>query len=423
MKQQILRIINSYNFEGKEGRFIETKIWNDIYAYNLLQSTYLSKSKSAAKTHNLILSDEILLLIQNGISEKDTVILTENFISIAESNIFSKNIVTKISWTEISSIKFINHSLVLGLKNGETQNFDIEKVFSKNKEKANALVELLQRILSISKGGKETIVNLNNTKIDLQKHKKTVIAVASIAVLGIGALVFFISNQQTPKSTQTYTVSTPLENNLPKYDTIWSDTPKKDYAEAVRLNTVNVFNEPYEITMEAHKFLGLIHDKGDRIIIPVEIPQKTIYWIYRMNLTNAKIEGGYTKLINEVDTENKGWTIIDALNPINKEKLASSVAVQLLNRIDAPSKEKPFTNAYFISNEKEAKKFQSGLTFDYDINNSIKNTHSRNGLIKFNKNKFVYLALENEGYSDNIYVNLEVVALTENTKYFKIVEK
>ena len=77
MKQQILRIINSYNFEGKEGRIIETKIWNDIYAYNLLQSTYLSKSKSAAKIHNLELNDEILLLMQNGISEKDTVIITE----------------------------------------------------------------------------------------------------------------------------------------------------------------------------------------------------------------------------------------------------------------------------------------------------------------------------------------------------------
>ena len=73
--------------------------------------------------------------------------------------------------------------------------------------------------------------------------------------------------------------------------------------------------------------------------------------------------------------------------------------------------------------DQKFKKFQNGLTFDNDINYSIKNTHSRNGLIKFNENKFVYLGLENEGYSDNIYVTLEVVALTENTKYFKLVKK
>jgi hypothetical protein len=174
--------------------------------------------------------------------------------------------------------------------------------------------------------------------------------------------------------------------------------------------------------MEAHKLLGLINTNGDRIIIPVEIPQKTMHWIYRMHLTNARIESGYTKLIDDVDTKNKEWTVIDALNPINKAKLAASIAVQLYNGINEPSKEKPFTNVYFISSEKEAKKFQNGLSFDNDINYSIKNTHSRNGLIKFNENKFVYLGLENEGYSDNIYVTLEVVALTENTKYFKLVK-
>ena len=61
--------------------------------------------------------------------------------------------------------------------------------------------------------------------------------------------------------------------------------------------------------------------------------------------------------------------------------------------------------------------------FILTINNSIKNTHSRNGLIKFNKSQYVYLGLENEGYDDDIYVTLEVVALIESTKYFKLVKK
>lgn len=423
MKQQILRIINSYNFEQKEGKFIETKIWNDIFTYNSLKSNYISKNKSTAQIHNLNLNDEILLLIQNGMTEKDTVIITENFISIAESNLFSKNLLTKILWNEIINIQFINHLLIFNKKNGEILNFDIDKFFSKNKEKANSLVELLQRILRITNGEKESIVKINNTKVDLQKHKKIILAFAGFAILAIGGLIFFLSNRPDQKPTTNISVSVPPKSNLPKYDTVWSDTPKKDFTQVIKLNTINVFNEPYEITMEAHKLLGLINTNGDRIVIPIEIPQKTIYWIYRMHLTNAKIESGYTKLIENVDTENRDWTLVDAINPINKERLASNIAVQLLNKIDEPSKEKPFTNVFFISSEKEAKKFQNGLTFDNDINYSIKNTHSRNGLIKFNENKFVYLGLENEGYSDNIYVTLEVVALTENTKYFKLVKK
>ena len=67
-----------------------------------------------------------------------------------------------------------------------------------------------------------------------------------------------------------------------------------------------------------------------------------------MHLTNAKIESGYTKLIENVDTENRDWTLVDAINPINKERLASNIAVQLLNKIDEPSKEKPFTNVNLL---------------------------------------------------------------------------
>ena len=125
MKQQILRIINSYNFEQKEGRFIETKIWNDIFTYTSLKSNYISKNKSAAQIHKLDLNDEILLLIQNGMSEKDTVIITEKFISIAESNLFSENLLSKILWSEMTNVQFISYSLVFSKKNGEILNFEI----------------------------------------------------------------------------------------------------------------------------------------------------------------------------------------------------------------------------------------------------------------------------------------------------------
>ena len=95
----------------------------------------------------------------------------------------------------------------------------------------------------------------------------------------------------------------------------------------------------------------------------------------------------------------------------------------MFNNLSAPSKLKPYANVYFIYNKKEAENFQEHKKFKYDIDNSIKNTHSRNGLIKFNKNQFVYLGLEDAGYEDTIYVNLEVVAIVEVTKYYKVEEK
>ncbi|AZB32124.1 hypothetical protein [Chryseobacterium balustinum] len=424
MKQQILRIINGYNFEQKEGRFIETKIWNDIFTYNSLKSNSIAKNKSATQVHDLNLNEEILLLIQNGITEKDSVIITESFISYAENNLFSKNLLVKILWSEIITIQFINHSLVFSKKNGEIINFDIVKFFAKNKEKASLLVELIQRILRITSGEKETIVKINNTPVDLQKHKKIILAVAGILILSIGGISLnFYSKSKDQSKDLSAQQPQEITEAKPKieYDTIWSEVEKNDYEKLTTFKSVNVFNEPYEITMKEPEAWGLL--KGaDRIIIPIEIPSNTKYWIYRINLTNARIESGEAKLVNDVDSQLKTFTILGA-DTKEETIVESSLTRELLNSLTAPTKEKPFTNVYFIDNKKDAQNFQDLKSFNYDINNSIKNTHSRNGLIKFNKSQYVYLALENDGFEDDIYVNLEVVALIENTRYFKLSAK
>jgi len=118
----------------------------------------------------------------------------------------------------------------------------------------------------------------------------------------------------------------------------------------------------------------------------------------------------------------KKWRIIDAVSPIKKGEMVYDLTASLVNSITKPNKEKPFTNIFFMDKEEDARNFDKSLAFNFDINNSIRNTHSRNGLIKFNDNKFVYLGLENTGYSDNIYVSLEVVSILEEVKYFKTKE-
>ena len=90
MKKRILYEINRCNFEAKEGRFIKTSVWNDVYTYSMLKSSDIKKNKFFSEVHQLDPKDEILLVFQNGMSEKDSLLITENMISIAQSNWFSK---------------------------------------------------------------------------------------------------------------------------------------------------------------------------------------------------------------------------------------------------------------------------------------------------------------------------------------------
>ncbi|MDY3352378.1 hypothetical protein PG357_10365 [Riemerella anatipestifer] len=420
-KNIILREIDKYNFEQKEGRIIKTSIWNGVYTYPMLKTNNIGKSKLASVAHNLQNNDEILLLIQNGLTEKDSFIITERFFSLAESNWFSKNNLSKFFWDDVNLIKIVNHSIIVILKTGEEETFDVERIFPKNKDKSHNLVILMQKILEISRGQRQTLIGTNKTIT--KRNKNLLFGVIGFCLLFLVAGGFWLFLQADEKTQPSTFINNELQKPtviLPKYDTIWSNENKKGFTKLVTFKLINVFNEPYEVTMKGPKAWGLL--KGaDRIIIPIEIPEKTQYWIYRMNLSNARIVSGESKLVNDVDYSIKKWNI-GGRNISDKIEVESSLTRELLNSISAPDKKEPFTNAYFIDSKSEAQKFQNFQEFKYDINNSIKNTHSRNGLIKFNKSQYVYLGLENEGYSDDIYVGLEVVALVENIKYYKLVE-
>lgn len=421
MKEKILRIIKSYDFEKKEGRFIETKLWTDIYTYNLLKSTYLSKSKSAVEVHKLELQDEIMLMIQNGMSEKDSVVITENFISIAVSNLFSKNQLEKILWNDLDEIKFVNHSVIFMLKDGTTLDYDINKIFSKNTSKASSLIQMLQRIL-LSTSGQKDIITENRSFLNKNKIRIGIV----LFILLIGGIVISQFYFDKPTKQEEYSKSNieTIADNVetkPVFDTIWSDVPNKDFELLVSYEPINVFYEPYEVTMQKQSRWSS-GKLGDRIIIPIEIPEDTKYWIYRVNLSNARIESNEEKLVNDVSFKLKTVKIV-GIDVYETTKIESSLVREFLNSLNTPDKTKPFTNIYFIDSKNEAEKFQKFQEFESDINNSIKKTHSRNGMIKFNKSQYVYLGLENEGYSEDIYVKLEVVALIEKKSYFKLQER
>lgn len=424
MKKRILYEINRCNFEAKEGRFIRTSVWNEVYTYSMLKSSDIKKNKFFSEVHQLDSRDEILLVFQNGMSEKDSLLITENMISIAQSNWFSKNILTKMLWTDIKDITLVNHSLLFMFNNGVEKNFNVDEIFAKNIKKSEQLAKLLQKIRSIANGEKESLqdtVSRNIEGFNFKFNPKRLAIIIGIFLLFIvfGSIIIF-SPVEKGKSVYDKYISNFFEKDERKnppvslYDTIWNDSPKEGFKEIIVHHTTNVFNEPFSLTMESKsfwKFRG-----ATKITIPIEIPQKTNYWIYRLILSNALIESKEdTELIKEVDLGLKDMSIGSVV--------AYDITKGILNRISAPTKLKPYVNVYFIPNEEEAQKFLNDEYFEYDINNSIKNTHSRNGLIKFNENQYVYLGLENDGFEDTIYVRLEVVAIRENVKYYKLEKK
>lgn len=417
-KELILNELKKYHFEQKDGVIFKTFVWNDAYTNNVLKTSEISKNKAFVSSHSLGLKDEILLAFQNGISEKDSFIITEELFSVAQTNWFSKNIVTKFYWKDIENITQINHTLVVSLKNGEEQSLEIDKIFTKNKDRAVELVKMLQNILQITHGK----YNTASTLININKSKSKLYIIISIIVIIVVLFSFLGNFDKNEKKIvkENFEISDIEKIKKPIYDTIWSDKPQEDFDIEIKYKNVNVFQEPYELTMQVEGWFSGVKKK---IIIPVNIPPNTKHWVYRIVLSNARIESGETQsLVKEVSSKTK--TIY--MDGKEKEKIVeteSSFLRELIGGITAPSKQKPFLDIYFIDNEKDAKNFTENKEYSYDIKNSIKNTHSRNGLVEFNENKYVFLGLENLGYKDDIYVSLEVVALIENTRYYKVIEK
>ena len=136
MKERILKEMSRYDFEREVSSMLYSyRVWSDTYTYSMLKSSHITKGKDFSLAHHLDTRDEILLAFQNGMSEKDSVLFTEKAISIAQSNWFSKNVVEKISWTDIKKIELINHSLIFTLEGEIEKVFNIDEIFSKNLKK------------------------------------------------------------------------------------------------------------------------------------------------------------------------------------------------------------------------------------------------------------------------------------------------
>jgi hypothetical protein len=247
MKERILKEMSRYDFEREVSSMLYSyRVWSDTYTYSMLKSSHITKGKDFSLAHHLDTRDEILLAFQNGMSEKDSVLFTEKAISIAQSNWFSKNVVEKISWTDIKKIELINHSLIFTLEGEIEKVFNIDEIFSKNLDKVDKIMKLLQQLLRIINGGNELLQDSSTYDVSkARKRKKIYITIGVVfAVLFIVTIIRESLREKTPMMSYTSSFSDDkndikvdsniIENQKPKepiiqIDTLWSDTPKKGY--------------------------------------------------------------------------------------------------------------------------------------------------------------------------------------------------
>lgn len=176
---------------------------------------------------------------------------------------------------------------------------------------------------------------------------------------------------------------------------------------------VKAVNEPRKVVLDG--YLNLAGES--RVIIPLELPTGTNELLYELRISK-KNEKSYEdgQLFNKVSTKISEYKVLGY--PIFESKsTGSSITRELLNAI-LPTREEVTANVFFFPDEKNARAFadNSPKGYNYDTKNSIKNTQSMNGLIKPQKNGFVYLGFQSTSNFSSTYIWLDAVA-------FKIVKR
>lgn len=204
-------------------------------------------------------------------------------------------------------------------------------------------------------------------------------------------------------------------------DSVLTTKGDKNGIAVVNFVLKNIFNEPYNVTLNstAKAFFG-----GEKkVIFPISIPKGTKDWLYRLKVSySLKDTSNTDKFVNDVSASYSkvklfGLTVYEA------EKNYSSLSRELLNNIFTPPAEEAYCNIYFFPNKKEAENYISLLPYKYELDFSVKNSQSRNGLVNLIDNEQVYIGLENTCFNTAIHVWFEAVALVKEVQYYKIIRK
>lgn len=225
-----------------------------------------------------------------------------------------------------------------------------------------------------------------------------------------------VSIDRKPRDAKSYFQSTDfVVDTLPSAP---GDSRAVKYDELVM---TNVFNEPYKVVVSQQLTLS----GSPRITIPIELPKGTQEFIYQVRISGQARETQEDgQLYDKLITKHNEYKLL-GFKVFESTSTGSSLTRELLNSISFPKREKFSCNIYFFDREGDAKNFVdvSPNGFKYDMKNSIKNSESRNGLIKYRGTGFVYLGLESTSSFSTTYAWVDVVAAKMETRYVRIAKK
>ena len=198
-------------------------------------------------------------------------------------------------------------------------------------------------------------------------------------------------------------------------DTIESKKGAKNAIAIDEVNLIKAVNEPRKIVLS-----GKLSFSGEsKIILPLELPKETSQLLYELRISGENEESSEDgKLFNKVSTSVNQYKILGK-TIFETNSTESSLTREILNAISLPKREKFSANVFFFPDEKNARAFTDGSQkgFNYDTKNSLKNTESMNGLIKPQKNGFVYLGFESTSSIRSTYIWLDAVAIQKKIRY------
>jgi len=225
-----------------------------------------------------------------------------------------------------------------------------------------------------------------------------------------------VSISRRPSGVKSYFQSTDFV-----VDSVSSNASDRQAVKYDELVMTNVFNEPYKVVISQQLTLS----GASRITIPIELPKGTQEFVYQVRISGQERETADDgQLYDKLTTKYNEYKVL-GVKVFESSSTGSSLVRELLNSIGAPKREKFSCNIYFFDREGDAKNFvdSSPNGFKYDMKNSIKNSESRNGLIKYKGTGFVYLGLESTSTFNVTYAWIDVVATKLETRYVRIRKK
>lgn len=225
-----------------------------------------------------------------------------------------------------------------------------------------------------------------------------------------------VSISRRPSDVKSYFQSTEFIS-----DTLQSNSGDKQAIKYEELLMTNVFNEPFKVVISPQLTLSGV----PRITIPIELPRGTQEFMYQVRISGEERETSDDGLLYDKLSSKYNEYKVLGIKVFESSSTGSSLTRELLNAIGVPKREKFSCNIYFFDRESDAKNFvdSSPNGFKYDMKNSIKNSESRNGLIKYKGTGFVYLGLESTSTFNTTYAWIDVVATKMETRHVRIKKK